>query len=99
MKYIVLFEDNPHAAPDIRAIHMSDHLRFLQTNAGKVKAAGPLSRVDGVSAGGAWLVEAADETEVDALITGDPLWTTGLRAGVRIYVWNQVFADGQSLTR
>ncbi|MEM7258118.1 MAG: YciI family protein, partial [Pseudomonadota bacterium] len=97
LKFIVLFEDNPQASPDTRATHMPDHLRFLQANADKVQAAGPLSSVDAAAAGGAWLVEADNEAEVDSLITEDPLWSTGLRAGVRILVWNQVFANGQTL--
>ena len=43
MHFIVLFEDNPDADADIRQTHMAAHLAFLEANATKVSAAGPLA--------------------------------------------------------
>jgi uncharacterized protein len=97
MKFVVIFEDNPAAGSDMRRKHMPAHLAFLKRNAAQVKAAGPLRTDDGQGAGGLWLVEAADATEVDRLVKQDPLWPTGLRKSVRIFVWAQVYADGQQL--
>jgi uncharacterized protein YciI len=97
MLHIVLFEDSPRAGADIRRRHMPDHLAFLQRNAHAVKAAGPLRTVDGVAAGGLWLVEAPGAPEVEALVREDPFWPTGLRKSVRILAWSQVFADGRRL--
>jgi uncharacterized protein YciI len=96
MKFVVLFEDNP-AAGAIRRQHMAAHLAFLEKNAAKVMVAGPLQTSDGQGAGGLWLVEAADASEVDALVKEDPFWPTGLRKSVRILAWKQVFADGRRL--
>ena len=76
---------------------MPEHLAFLERHATKVQAAGPLRSVDGQGAGGLWLVDVADPSEVKFLVEDDPLWSTGLRKSVRILVWNQVFADGRRL--
>ncbi len=42
-------------------------------------------------------IDANDANVVDHLIRQDPFWPTGLRASVRILVWNQVYADGKRL--
>ena len=95
--FIVLFEDNPNAGADVRRRLMVDHLAFLERHAERIRAAGPLRSGDGEPAGGLWLVDAADDTEVDALVKEDPFWPTGLRKSVRILAWRQVFADGRRL--
>jgi uncharacterized protein len=97
MKFVVIFEDNPEAGSDLRRKHMCAHLAFLERNAARVKAAGPLQTNDGQGAGGLWLVEATDAAEVDRLVQQDPFWPTGLRKSLRILVWTQVYADGQRL--
>ena len=97
MKFIVLFEDDPAAGPDVRSRHMSAHLAFLEENSEAVIAAGPLVAGNGEGAGGLWLVEADNEIKIDALIKADPFWPTGLRKSVRILKWNQVYASGRRL--
>ena len=96
MIFVVLFEDDPAAGPDVRRAHMAAHLAFLERHA-QVRAAGPLKTGDGQVAGGLWLVDAGDPSEVDALVKEDPFWPTGLRKSVRILAWTQVFADGRRL--
>jgi len=95
MLYVVLFEDNPQLGGDVRKRHMPAHLAFLERNAAKISAAGPLHSSTGQTEGGLWLVEASGHDEVDALVKEDPFWPTGLRRSVRILTWRQVFADGQ----
>lgn len=95
MLYAVLFTDNPdHAAARQRL--MPDHLAFLENNAKRIRAAGPLSE-GGSAAGGLWLVDAESAVAVTALIQSDPFWPTGLRQSVRVLAWTQVFADGRRL--
>jgi uncharacterized protein len=96
MLHVVLFEDNS-VAGDIRRQHMPAHLAFLERNAGRIKAAGPLRTASNDPAGGLWLVEAENAAAVDALVREDPFWPTGLRRSVRIFAWSQVFADGRRL--
>jgi uncharacterized protein YciI len=97
MKLVVLFEDDPTAGPDVRRKHMPAHLAFLEKHSGKVEADGPLLTTDGHAVGGLWVVDAADPSEVDALVKEDPFWPTGIRKSARILVWNQVFADRRRL--
>jgi hypothetical protein len=92
--FAVLFEDDP-ARAEVRGELMPAHLAFLERNAARVQAAGPLKNAaDGASAGGLWLVDASDKDAVDSLVREDPFWPTGLRRSVSVLEWKQVFADG-----
>jgi uncharacterized protein len=62
MLYAVLFEDNTALAADVRRQRMSAHLSFLEKNAARVRAAGPLRASSGDPAGGLWVVEADSST-------------------------------------
>jgi uncharacterized protein len=97
MFYVVLFEDNASLGTDVRRQHMPAHLSFLEKNAARIKAAGPLRAPSGEPAGGLWVVEAESPNVVDALVKNDPFWPTGLRRSVRVLTWAQVFADGRRL--
>ena len=97
MLYAVLFEDNPELGGEVRKRHMPAHLAFLERNAAKISAAGPLLSSTGQAEGGLWLVQANGHDDVDTLVKEDPFWPTGLRRSVRILTWREVFADGQRL--
>ncbi|WP_120631580.1 YciI family protein [Ruegeria sp. EL01] len=97
MKFIILFEDAPDADPDIRKTHMAKHLDFLERNADKIEAAGPLSDTDRQGRDGLWIVEAGSDVEVDKLVHEDPFWSTGLRKSYSTIKWKQVFSDGARL--
>lgn len=98
MLYVVLFEDNANLGTDLRRQHMPAHLSFLEKNAARIKAAGPLRAQSGDPAGGLWIVEADSAEVVDTLVKEDPFWPTGLRRSVRILSWGQVLADGKRMT-
>jgi uncharacterized protein len=95
MLYVVLFEDNATLGADVRRRHMAAHLSFLEHNAARIKAAGPLRALSGGPAGGLWIVDADSPDVIDALVKADPFWPTGLRHSVRILCWSQVFSDGR----
>src|SRR5215467_1682340 len=97
MLYVVLFEDNATLGADVRRRHMPAHLSFLENNAARIKAAGPLLALSGDRAGGLWVVEAESPDVVDALVQADPFLPTGLRNSVRSLSWSQVFAAGWRL--
>jgi uncharacterized protein len=98
MLYIVMFEDDSSRA-EMRQRYMQDHLAFLERNADRIRAAGPLrDAATGAPAGGLWLVEAESADAVAALYRADPFWPTGLRRSVRVLAWSQVFADGKRRT-
>jgi len=94
MNFIILFEDDATLGPEVRRKHLPDHLDFLKQHADVISAAGPLAEIDGVPAGGIWLVSADDAEAADALVRKDPFWLTGLRQSVRILPWTKVFEDG-----
>lgn len=97
MKFIILFEDAPDADPDIRKSHMAQHLDFLERNADKIEAAGPLSDTDRQGRDGLWIVRADSEGDAEQLVHEDPFWPTGLRKSYSIINWKQVYADGSRL--
>lgn len=97
MKFVILFEDNADADPDIRKTHMSDHLAFLERHADAVNAAGPLTDRDGSPAGGIWIVDVDTAETARQLVEEDPFWPTGLRKSVNILAWTQVFANGRRM--
>lgn len=96
MRYLILFEDNPEADPGIRTRFMADHLAFLAAQGGRIESAGPLFGDTGEGQGGAWVVRAGSVEEAEEMVRADPFWPTGLRAGVRVLEWRQVFADGRA---
>lgn len=95
--FIILFEDDPDAGLDVRKRHMAAHLAFLEANADRIKAAGPLSKPSGEITGGLWLVDTKTESDIEDLVWQDPFWPTGLRKSFSILAWRQVFADGARL--
>ncbi|KNG93600.1 YciI family protein [Pseudaestuariivita atlantica] len=97
MHYVVLFTDAPDADPDIRTTHMAAHLDFLERNADRVAAAGPLSDPAQAGRDGLWIVTADTPDLVTQLIHADPFWPTGLRASYAIIPWRRVFAAGSRL--
>lgn len=97
MKYVVLFEDNDEFA-HMRQQHMAAHLQFLGDNSDLIDAAGPLKDAATADpAGGIWVVDCADASQVQALVESDPFYPTGLRKTIGILEWTQVFADGRKL--
>ena len=97
MKFIILFEDAPEADPNIRRTHMAKHLDFLEQNADKIEAAGPLSDTEDQGRDGLWIVEADAKSDVEKLVYEDPFWPTGLRKSFSVISWKQVYADGARL--
>lgn len=96
MTYVILFEDAPDADPDIRRTHMARHLEFLERNADRIAAAGPLADPQGPGRDGMWIVTGTME-EAERLVREDPFWPTGLRKSYAIIEWRQVFAGGKRL--
>ena len=97
MLFAVLFEDKEDLGDGVRRDHMPAHLGFLDGQAERIRAAGPLLSASGQAEGGLWLVEAADREAVEVLVKADPFWPTGLRKSYRVLGWRQVFADGRRL--
>lgn len=95
MRFAVHFEDNEGHA-DKRQEFMRDHLAFLKNNADKILSAGPLfDATTGAGAGGQWVVEASNASDVQNLVEQDPFFSTGLRKAITILKWHLVFEHGE----
>jgi uncharacterized protein len=64
-------KDNANLGTDVRRQHMPAHLSFLEKNAARIKAAGPLRAPSGDPADGLWIVEADSAEVVDTLVKED----------------------------
>ncbi|GES42562.1 hypothetical protein RsS62_18140 [Rhizobium dioscoreae] len=95
--FAVLFEDDQQNAAAIRKEYLPRHFAFLEANAASIRTAGPLSREGDAFAGGLWLVEVETADAIDRLVKEDPFWAAGLRKSVKVFRWNQVFAEGALL--
>lgn len=95
MRFAVHFiDDDEHGAK--REEFMGEHLKFLERNSQNVLAAGPLLDAEtGANAGGQWIVEAQDASDVEHLVRSDPFYGTGLRKEIRILEWKIVFDGGR----
>ena len=86
-----VYADHPERLPE-RALHLPEHLAFLERNAGQVIAAGALRPTeDAALVGGVWIVNASSKAEAEALLRQDPLWVAGLRRSVRVSHWAKAF--------
>ncbi|MEO0329730.1 MAG: YciI family protein [Pseudomonadota bacterium] len=97
MKFVILFEDNQNADPNIRKTYMPDHLTFLERHADEILSAGPLTDSSENGHGGLWIAQAETVKDVEDLVQKDPFWPTGLRKSFKILKWKQVFDCGKRL--
>jgi uncharacterized protein YciI len=91
MLFIVQFEDIYAERPERlseRALHMPDHLAFLEANADRVVASGALRDTpDGMPNGGVWILNMETKVEAESFYKEDPFWKAGLRKSVRVSHW------------
>lgn len=91
MLYMFHCTDKPGAA-DIRASNRAIHLEYLEANAARLFAAGPLLSDDGQGMVGSLLiVECADAADARAFADNDPYAKAGLFQDVTIRPWRRVY--------
>lgn len=79
-------------AADIRAANRAEHLAYLEANADRIFAAGPLLSGDQSGMVGSLLiVECADADAAQAFAAGDPYAKAGLFDSVTIRPWRRVY--------
>lgn len=93
MLFCVRFYDKPGQL-EVRKAFMAAHLDWLREHQQAVLAAGSLRAApEEAPVGGLWIVRAADQAEVEALLQADPFWVQGLRERVEIYSWYRAFDE------
>ena len=83
MFFIVLAPDRPGALP-LRLEHRQRHVDYWHGQGGAVKVAGAMLDGDGEAAspqGSSFLLEAADEASVRAMLAADPFTIEGVFTG------------------
>lgn len=94
MLFMVRFTDHPDRL-DVRQAYIAAHMAWLGEHADVIRVGGPLRATPEANPVGAlWLVEAASRAELDALISTDPFWRHGLRAGLEVLEWRKAFPAG-----
>lgn len=79
-------------AADVRTANRADHLAYLEANADRIFAAGPLLSDDQSGMVGSLLiVECADAAAADAFAVNDPYAKAGLFDSVTIRPWRRVY--------
>lgn len=95
MLFIVRFTDNPERLA-IRKDFLPAHLEWLKKHEKIVRVAGSLRpEPDATPVGAAWVVEAKDKKDIEALLLSDPFWVHGLRQSVEILHWFKAFPETQ----
>lgn len=91
MLYMFHCTDKAGAA-EIRGANRAAHLEYLEANAARLSAAGPLLSDDGQGMVGSLLiVECADAAEAQAFADNDPYAKAGLFQSVVIRPWRRVY--------
>ncbi|WP_029009447.1 YciI family protein [Azospirillum halopraeferens] len=82
-------------AAEVRSANRAAHLAYLEANADRLFAAGPLLSDDGTGMVGSLLiVDCADRAAADAFAAADPYAAAGLFERVEIRPWRRVFPKG-----
>ncbi|RZT28837.1 hypothetical protein EV147_5146 [Cupriavidus agavae] len=90
---LFVFFDKPDSSR-LRMALMDAHLEWLRCRRDKILAAGSLRPApESAAVGGLWIVDAADKSEVEALLDSDPFWLEGLRERVEILSWHRAFPE------
>ena len=93
MLFIVRFTDKPERLAT-RNEFLAAHLQWLEEHQDMVRVAGSLRpEADAAPVGAAWVVEAQDRKEIEALLQSDPFWVQGLRQSVEILHWSKAFPE------
>ena len=85
--------------PDSIGLRMGvrpDHLKYLESLGGSIKAAGPFTTDDGSPTGTLAIIEAADHAAGKQIAANDPYAKAGLFASVEIRPWKWVVKNPEA---
>lgn len=86
MLFALICTDKPNSV-DLRMSVRPDHLKYLESLGGALKAAGPFTNDEGSPTGSLVIIEAADRAAAQAMAENDPYAKAGLFAAVEIRPW------------
>jgi uncharacterized protein len=86
MLFALICADRPNGL-ELRMSRRPDHVKYLESLGGKLKAAGPFTDDAGSPVGSLVIVEAEGRAEIEAIAARDPYAVAGLFASVDIKPW------------
>lgn len=100
MLFALICTDKPDHL-QVRMDNRPAHVEFLQSLGDAMKGAGPFLDKDDKPNGSLVLIEAADQSEAEAIAAKDPYALAGLFASVEVRPWNWLLknalqSDGES---
>ena len=95
MLFALLCTDKPQSL-ELRMAVRPDHLRFLESLGGSLKAAGPFTTDEGSPIGSLVIIEAEDRTAAKAMAENDPYARAGLFASVEIKPWKWLIKNPET---
>lgn len=88
MRYVAVFEDSPEMV-EVRRMHETDHLRFLEEHRDEIPMAGGLrDEHGGPYVGGLWVFEVKSRSRAVQLIESDPYYVAYPRK-YRLLAWGK----------
>lgn len=95
MLFAFICTDKPDSV-DLRMSVRPDHLAYLESLGGALKAAGPFTTDEGQPTGSLVVVEAADRAAARAIADNDPYAKAGLFASVEIKPWKWLIKNPEA---
>lgn len=95
MLFALLCTDKPDSVA-LRMAVRPDHLAYLESLGGALKAAGPFTTDEGSPTGSLVIIEAADRAAAKAMADSDPYAKAGLFASVEIKPWKWLIKNPET---
>ena len=95
MLFALLCTDKPQSL-ELRMAFRPDHLTFLESLGGSLKAAGPFTTDEGSPIGSLVIIEAETRTAAKAMAENDPYAKAGLFASVEIKPWKWLIKNPET---
>ncbi|MCB1379643.1 MAG: hypothetical protein KDK89_14940 [Alphaproteobacteria bacterium] len=95
MLFALICTDKPSSL-DLRLSVRPDHLKYLESLGGALKAAGPFTDDNGQPTGSLVVIEAADAAAAKAMADADPYAVAGLFASVDIRPWKWLIRNPEA---
>ncbi len=95
MLFALICTDKPNSL-ELRQQTRPDHLKYLESLGGRLKAAGPFTDDDGKPTGSLVIIDATDRAEISGIAARDPYAVAGLFASVEIKPWKWLIKNPEA---
>ena len=96
MLFALICTDKPNSL-ELRQQSRPDHLRFLESLGGNLKAAGPFMNDEGSPTGSLVIIEAQNRAAISEIAGRDPYAVAGLFSTVEIKPWKWLIKNPEAM--